>query len=86
MGLGSLPWELLPGFIGGILLMLIGIFIMHGEPLLSWPFFKGSLVMIVGIVVFVVDLRNRSLKADREELEEAERETNSLHSRHERDI
>ncbi len=60
MGLGWLPLEKMPIFIWGLLLIIIGGFLLFHEKLLSWEQGKAFLIVIAGVGACIYDLRKRS--------------------------
>jgi uncharacterized membrane protein YccC len=63
MGLAWLPLEKVPVFIWGLLLSLIGGFLVVHEDPLTWAQGKALLLLVVGICAFIYDIRNRHLKS-----------------------
>lgn len=53
MGLAFLPWESLPAWLLGSLMIAAGVFLaLHAEAL-SWGQFEAGGIIIIGIVIFI---------------------------------
>jgi hypothetical protein len=59
MGAGLLPWERIPIFIWGAVLILIGLFLLSHEELISWGEARAVLVLAAGLAAFIYDVRKR---------------------------
>jgi len=61
MGLGFLPLEKIPIFIWGLLLIVLGGFLLFNENTLSWGQAKALIVVIAGVCGLIYDLKKRNL-------------------------
>ncbi|GGC64123.1 hypothetical protein GCM10011396_08840 [Undibacterium terreum] len=59
MGLGLLPLEKVPIFVWSLLLILFGGFLFVNEDRLTWGQGRALLLLVVGILALVYDLRKR---------------------------
>lgn len=63
MGFGFLPLEKIPIFIWGIILLLIGGFLLFNSEYSSWDFLKAVFLSTVGVAVFIYDIKKRCQKS-----------------------
>lgn len=62
MGLAFLPWERLPGWLLGPLLVAVGVFLLlHAEPF-SWRQFEACGIILIGIVMFIYGVKKLRTK------------------------
>jgi uncharacterized membrane protein len=63
MGLAFLPWERLPAWLLGPLMVAVGVFlVLHAEPF-SWRQFEAGGFIIIGMVVFIYGVKKLRAKS-----------------------
>ncbi|HWX02900.1 hypothetical protein [Collimonas sp.] len=69
MGLGFLPWEMLPTWLLGPLMALIGAYLfVHTEPL-SWRQLEASAFVVIGACMFLHGVRKLIAKSNEKKSE-----------------
>lgn len=62
MGVGLLPWERLPAWLLGPLMVAGGVFLLfYAEPY-SWRQFEAGSFAVVGVIVFICGVKKRRTK------------------------
>ncbi len=59
MGLGLLPLEKIPIFVWGLLLILLGGFLLVHEDRFTWGQGRALLLLVLGILALIYDVRKR---------------------------
>ncbi len=63
MGLAFLPWERLPAWLLGPLLVAAGVFLLFNAEQLSWRQFEAGGLIVIGIVIFIAGVKKLRAKS-----------------------
>ena len=59
MSAALLPWERVPILVWSAVLILIGLFLLSHEELISWGEARAVLVLAAGLAAFIYDVKKR---------------------------
>jgi uncharacterized membrane protein len=63
MGLAFLPWERLPAWLLGPLLVAAGVFLLFNAEQFSWRQFEAGGFIVIGIVIFIAGVKKLRAKS-----------------------